>query len=37
MKIYSHNSWRDQDINRLVDMINDLAQVFKSLNQLVID
>ncbi|CAD8112693.1 unnamed protein product [Paramecium primaurelia] len=28
---------RDQEINKLVTMINELAEVFKSLNQLVID
>ncbi|KAM3131993.1 hypothetical protein pb186bvf_015877 [Paramecium bursaria] len=28
---------RDQEINNLVSMINDLAEVFKSLNQLVVD
>jgi syntaxin 16 len=30
-------SFSDEEINRLVDMVNGLATVFKSLNQLVID
>lgn len=28
---------RDEEINKLVEMINNLATVFKQLNQLVID
>ena len=36
-RYYINNILRDQEINNLVKMINDLAEVFKSLNQLVVD